>query len=153
MAAMGAARDTAVQPSGCNDSPEHSSVENRIQFDPIHIDRLELSVINSSEVCCIHSGQNGRIAVKHYHRPETPEHIALAVMTKEAQQITALIASLRKSARDIDKQRRQADVALRGALDVRRNNLRATITALEDRVSAIQGLIKLDRPYMAHRMH
>jgi hypothetical protein len=153
MAAMGAARDTAVQPSGCNDGPEHSSVEYRIQFDPIHINRLELPVINSSEVCCIHSGQNGRIAVKHHHRPETQEHIALAVMTKEAEQITALIASLRKSARDIDQQRQQADVALRGALDVRHNNLQATITALEYRVSAIQGLIKLDRPYLAHRMH
>ena len=29
----------------------------------------------------------------------------------------------------------------------------ATITALEDRLSAIQGLIRLDRPYVAHRMH
>ncbi|KRQ96087.1 hypothetical protein CQ10_06225 [Bradyrhizobium valentinum] len=74
-------------------------------------------------------------------------------MTKEAEQITALIASLRKSARDIDKERQQADVALRGALDVRRNNLMVTIAALEDRVSAIQGLIKLDRPYVRHRMH
>ena len=91
--------------------------------------------------------------MKHHHRPETQEHIALAVMTKEAEQITALIASLRKSARDIDQQRQQADVALRGALDVRHNNLMATIRRLEDRVSAIQGLIKLDRPYMAHRMH
>ncbi|WP_245310650.1 hypothetical protein [Bradyrhizobium valentinum] len=91
--------------------------------------------------------------MKHHHRPETQEHIALAIMTKEAEQITALIASLRKSARDIDKERQQADVALRGALDVRRNNLMVTIAALEDRVSAIQGLIKLDRPYVRHRMH
>jgi hypothetical protein len=127
--------------------------KNRIQFDPIHVKQLELAVITSREVCCIHSGQNGRIAVKHHHRPETQEHIAMAVMTKEAEQITTLIASLRKSARDIDKQRRQADVVLRRALDVRRNNLMATITALEDRVSAIQGLIRLDRPYVAHRMH
>jgi hypothetical protein len=148
-----AARDTAAQPSGCNDSAEHSVVENRIQFDPIHLNRLELAVITSSEACWIHSGQNGRIAVKHHHRPETQQHIALAVMTKEAEQITALIASLRKSARDIDKQRQQADVALRGALDVRRTNLVATITALEDRLPAIQGLIRLDRPYVAHRMH
>ena len=91
--------------------------------------------------------------MKHHHRPETQEHIALAVMTKEAEQITALIASLRKSARGIDQQRQQVDVALRPALDVRRNNLMATITALEDRVSALQGLIRLDRPYVAHRMH
>jgi hypothetical protein len=153
MAAMGAARGTAVQPSGCNDGPEHSSVENRIQFDPIHLNRLELAVITSREACCIHSGQNGRIAVKHHHRPETQQHIALAAMTKEAKQITTLIASLRKSARDIDQQRQQADVAVRAALDARRNNLMATISALEDRVSAIQGLIKLDRPYKAHRMH
>ena len=91
--------------------------------------------------------------MKHHHRPETQEHIALAIMTKEAKQITALIAGLRKSARDIDKHRRHADVALKGALDVRRTNLMATIGALEDRVSAIQGLIRLDRPYVAHRMH
>jgi hypothetical protein len=91
--------------------------------------------------------------VKHHHRLETQEHIALAVMTREAKQITALIVSLRKSARDIDKHRRQADVVLRRALGVRRNNLMATIAALEDRVSAIQGLIRLDRPYVAHRMH
>jgi acetolactate synthase small subunit len=91
--------------------------------------------------------------VKHHHRPETQQHIALAVMTKEAEQITALIASLRKSARDIDRQRQQTDIASRRAHDVRRDNLMATITALEDRVSAIQGLIRLDRPYMAHRMH
>ncbi len=91
--------------------------------------------------------------MKQHHRPETQEHIALAVMTKEAEQITALIASLRKSARDIDKQRQQADVALRRALDLRHNNLMATIRGLEDRVSAIQGLIRLDRPYVAHRMH
>jgi hypothetical protein len=91
--------------------------------------------------------------VKHHHRPETQEHIALAVMTKEAEQIKALIASLRKSARDIDKQRQQADAAQKGALDIRRTNLMATISALEDRFSAIQGLIMLDRPYVAHRMH
>jgi len=91
--------------------------------------------------------------VKHHHRPETQEHIALAVMTREAKQITALIAGLRKSARDIDRQRHQADVAQKRALDVRRTNLMATISALEDRVSALQGLIRLDRPYVAHRMH
>jgi hypothetical protein len=91
--------------------------------------------------------------VKHHHRPETQQHIALAVMTKEAEQITALIASLRRSASDIDRRRLQADVALRGALDVRRSNLMDTINALEDRVSAIRGLIRLDRPYLAHRMH
>jgi hypothetical protein len=91
--------------------------------------------------------------VKHHHRAETQEHIALAVMTKEAEQITALIASLRWSAHDIDQQRQQVDGALRGALDARHTNLMATITALEDRVSAIQGLIRLDRPYVAHRMH
>jgi len=91
--------------------------------------------------------------VKHQHRPQTQEHIALAVMTKEAEQIAALIAGLHKSARDIDKQRRKADAAQKGALDIRRTNLMATINALEDRVSAIQGLIRLDRPYVAHRMH
>ena len=149
----GAVSDTAVQPTGCNDGAKHSAVENRIQFDPIHVKRFELAVRTSREACRIHSGQNGRIAVKHHHRPETQEHIALAVMTREAKQITALIAGLRKSARDIDRQRHQADVAQKRALDVRRTNLMATISALEDRVSALQGLIRLDRPYVAHRMH
>ena len=91
--------------------------------------------------------------MKHHHRPETQKHIALAVMTKEAEQITALVACLRKSACDIDQQRQQADVAARSALDARHANLAATITALEDRVAAIQGLIRLDRPYVAHRIH
>jgi len=45
----------------CNDGREHSSVENRIQFDPIHLDRFELPIITSGDVCWIHSGQNGRI--------------------------------------------------------------------------------------------
>jgi hypothetical protein len=54
--------------------------------------------------------------VKHHHRPETQQHIALAVMTKEAKQITTLIASLRKSALDIDKQRRKPMSALRALL-------------------------------------
>ena len=91
--------------------------------------------------------------MKHHHRPETQEQIALTVMTKEAENITVLIASLRKSACVIDRERLQADSALTGALDARFNNLMVTIAALEDRVSAIQGLIKLDRPYVAHRMH
>ncbi len=91
--------------------------------------------------------------MKHHHRPETQKHIALTVLTKEAENITVLIASLRKMACDIDRERLQADSALTGALDARFNNLMVTITALEDRVSAIEGLIKLDRPYVAHRMH
>jgi cysteine sulfinate desulfinase/cysteine desulfurase-like protein len=91
--------------------------------------------------------------VKHHHRSETQERTALTAMTKEAEMITGLIASLRKSARDIDKERERADVALRNDLEARRNNLMVTITALEDRVSAIQGLIKLDRPYVGHRLH
>ena len=91
--------------------------------------------------------------MKHHHRLETQERIALMVMTREAEQITVLIGSLRKSVRDIDKQRQKADAALSRALDVRHNNLMVTIAALEDRVSAIRGLIKLDRPYVAHRMH
>jgi hypothetical protein len=91
--------------------------------------------------------------VKHHHRLGTQQHIALMVMTREAEQITVLIAGLRKSARDIDRQRQKADIALRRALDLRHNNLMVTIAALEDRVSAIRGLIKLDRPYVTHRMH
>src|SRR5687767_11612371 len=55
----GAPRGTTLQPWGCNDGAGHSSVENRIQFDPIHVNRLELAVITSREACHIHSGQNG----------------------------------------------------------------------------------------------
>lgn len=91
--------------------------------------------------------------MKHHNRSETQGQIALTIMTKEAEKIAGLIASLRKSARDIDRERERTDPALRNALEARRNNLMVTITALEDRVSAIQGLIKLDRPYVAHRMH
>jgi hypothetical protein len=137
----------------CNAGRRHSSVENHIQFDPIHLNQFELPITTSGEVCRIHSGAKREDGVKHHHRAATQQHIALTVMTKEAEHITALIASLRKSAHTIDKQRQQADVALRGTLDVRHNNLMATIAALQDRVSAIQGLIKLDRPYLAHRMH
>ena len=77
--------------------------------------------------------------MKHHHRPETQQHIALTVMTEEAEHITALIASLRKSAHTIDKQRRQADAALRGTLDARHNNLMATIAALQTASQPFRG--------------
>ena len=95
--------------------------------------------------------------MKHHHHLETQRHTALRVMSKEAQKITALIAGLRKLVLDIDKERARAedasDPALGSTLDKRRDNLTVTVAALEDRLSAIQGLLKLDRPHLAHRIH
>jgi hypothetical protein len=95
--------------------------------------------------------------MKHHHHFEAQAHIAPRVMSKEAKKITALVAGLRQSVFDIDKERARAkdasDPALMITLDTRRNNLMVTVAALEDRLSAIQGLLKLNRRHVAHRMH
>lgn len=95
--------------------------------------------------------------MKHHQHLETQPHTALNGMSREAEKITALIAGLRKSVIDIEKERARAknvsNTALRSTLDIRRNNLMATIAALEDRLSAIQGLIKLNPLHVAYRMH
>lgn len=93
--------------------------------------------------------------MKHHYRSKARRHsAALRFVSGEANKITALIATLRNSMRDIDRaSARGSDTALMEALDTRRANLSVTIAALEDRLSAIQGLIKLDRPEIAHRMH
>ena len=89
--------------------------------------------------------------MKHHHHLETQHGIAARLISKEAEKITALIASLRQSVLDIDKARvRAADGS---ALDRRRINLRLTITALEDRLSAMHGLLELDRPRVVHWKH
>jgi hypothetical protein len=91
--------------------------------------------------------------VKHHHRPETQQHIALAVMTKEAEQITALIASLRKSA-PISTSNAASRCRTEGrSFGVRRHQSDGLpISALEDRVSAISRANQAG-PYhtMAHR--
>lgn len=78
-------------------------------------------------------------------------------MSREEERITALIASLRRSALNVDKERARArkasDAALKSALDTRRGNLIVTIAAFEDRLSAIHGLLELDRPHVVNRMH
>lgn len=76
-------------------------------------------------------------------------------MSQEAKRLTALIEGLRSSMLDIDRQRARtklSDPAI-GLLDQRHDNLRGTIATLEDRLSAVQGLIDLGRPQIVHRMH
>lgn len=82
------------------------------------------------------------------------QNVAMKSMSKEAKQLTGLLAGYRKSLRDLERQRRQpalsnADI---GILDERRNNLMLTLAALEDRLSAVQGLIDLGRPHVI-RVH
>lgn len=79
---------------------------------------------------------------------------ALKSMSKEAGKVADLVAGLRKSLHDIDKQRARNGLsnAEIGILDERRNNLQLTIAALEDRLSAVQGLIDLGRPHVI-RVH
>jgi hypothetical protein len=75
-------------------------------------------------------------------------------MSKEATKVADLIAGLRKSMLDIEKQRGKAELSHAdiGILDERRNNLLLTISALEDRLSAVQGLLDLGRPHII-RVH
>lgn len=76
------------------------------------------------------------------------QNVAKRSMTKEAQQLAGLIAGLRKSLEAIHKERTSTKLsgAEMGLLDERRNNLLLTIAALDDRLSAVQGLINLGRP-------
>ncbi|AND94064.1 MULTISPECIES: hypothetical protein [Bradyrhizobium] len=82
------------------------------------------------------------------------QNVAKRSMTKEVKQLTGLIATLRDSLESIHKQRANAKLsgAEMGLLDERRNNLLLTIAALDDRLSAVQGLIDLGRPHII-RVH
>lgn len=82
------------------------------------------------------------------------QNAAFKSMSKEATKVADLIAGLRKSMLDIEKQRRNVELSHAdiGILDERRNNLLLTISALEDRLSAVQGLIDLGRPHII-RVH
>lgn len=82
------------------------------------------------------------------------QSVAKRSMTKEAKQLADLIAGLRESLDDIQRQRASVRLsgAEMGALDERRNNLLLTVAALGDRLSAVQGLIDLGRPHII-RVH
>jgi hypothetical protein len=87
--------------------------------------------------------------------PETRrQNVAKRSMSKEVKQLTRSIAGYRSSLLDLDQQRRWTKLsdAEIGILDERRNNLHVTIAALEDRLSAVQGLIDLGRPHLV-RVH
>lgn len=82
------------------------------------------------------------------------QSLAKRSMANEARQLTDLIAGLKRSLEAIGDHRAQVRLsgAEAGLLDERRNNLRLTIAALEDRLSAVQGLIDLGRPHVI-RIH
>jgi hypothetical protein len=82
------------------------------------------------------------------------QNVAKQSMAKEARQLTSLIAGLRRSLAGIRRQRGNPKLsgADMGLLDERRNNLLLTIAALDDRLSAVQGLIDLGRPHII-RLH
>jgi hypothetical protein len=79
---------------------------------------------------------------------------AFKSMSKEATKVANVIAGLRTSMLDLDRQRGRHELSNAdiGILDERRNNLLLTIAALEDRLSAVQGLIDLGRPHVI-RVH
>jgi hypothetical protein len=93
--------------------------------------------------------------MEHQNPQETRrQNVAMKSMSRQAKQLSAVIATYRKSIADLDRQRTRATLseAEIGILDGRRSNLMMTIAALEDRLSAVQGLIDLGRPH-AIRMH
>jgi len=81
-------------------------------------------------------------------------NVAKKSMTREAKQLSNLIAGLRQSLDGIHEERASTKLsgAEMGLLDERRNNLLLTIAALNDRLSAVQGLIDLGRPHVI-RVH
>ncbi len=82
------------------------------------------------------------------------QNVAMKSMSKEAKQLTGLVAGYRKTLRELERQRVKPALsnAEIGILDERRNNLMLTLAALEDRLSAVQGLIDLGRPHII-RVH
>jgi hypothetical protein len=89
-----------------------------------------------------------------YRRISKRRHAAAKrSMSKEADQLTSLIANLRKSVRYMQSAGEHTRSVSDPALGSRRKNLAGTIELLEDRLAAIQGLIKLDRPHIGPRIH
>lgn len=82
------------------------------------------------------------------------QNLAKRSMANEVRQLADLIAGLKRSLEAIGERRAQARLSgtEMGLLDERRNNLLLTIAALEDRLSAVQGLIDLGRPHVI-RVH
>lgn len=82
------------------------------------------------------------------------QNVAMRSMSKEAKQLTGLLAGYRRTLRGLERQRVKSALsnAEIGILDERRNNLMLTLAALEDRLSAVQGLIDLGRPHVI-RVH
>lgn len=81
--------------------------------------------------------------------------LATESMSKETKQLADFLTELRKSLLDLDADRASSarfDPAF-GLLQERCNNLMLTIAALEDRLSAMQGLLDLGRPHVVHRVH
>jgi hypothetical protein len=82
------------------------------------------------------------------------QNVTKQSMAKQAKRLASLIAGLRRSLEGIHKER--ANVKLSGAeiglLDERRNNLELTIAALDDRLSAVHGLIDRGRQHVI-RVH
>ena len=81
-------------------------------------------------------------------------NLAKRSMTNEVKQLVGLIAGLRISLDGVHRERARPKLSgtEMGLLDERRNNLLLSIAALDDRLSAMQGLIKLSRPHVI-RMH
>jgi hypothetical protein len=93
--------------------------------------------------------------MRQHTRLETRKQAAaLKSMSKEATKVADFVSCLRKSLLDLDRQRGKDGLSNSdiGLLDERRNNLLLTIAALEDRLSAMQGLIDLGRPHVI-RVH
>jgi hypothetical protein len=94
---------------------------------------------------------------RHQSRLKQRHAAATKSMSKEAKRLSDFIANLRKYAHTIDNARDRIsasdDPVLGGNLDIRRKNLAGTIDVLEVRLSAIQGLLKLNRPHLEHRLH
>ena len=135
--------------------PGHS-----VDFDLNCSFKVEQPVISSGDVSRPLSGQGPREDVmrQHQNHSEMQRHVvAMNLMSDEATQIAVLIADLRKSVLHIDNVRactnEASDFSLRRNLDARRKNLTGTIDVLQDRLSAIQDLIRLDRPHITHGTH
>ncbi|MBR0849836.1 hypothetical protein JQ543_18935 [Bradyrhizobium diazoefficiens] len=78
------------------------------------------------------------------------QDLAKRSMSHEVKRLAGVIAGLRNSLDSVHRERERPRLsgAEIGLLDERRNNLLLTIAALDDRLSAVQGLIKLGRPHV-----
>lgn len=93
----------------------------------------------------------------HRHHLEAPQQAARVFMSTEVKKITTLIAEFRRSTLAIDRELRRSKIAsdpsLARSLDARRNNLILTIGVLDNRLSALRGLLELGRPHATPWLH